>query len=62
MHETIRNSGDTILKSDANTTGITLITPGGSYPAFWGRDYIMSLGIRGEFGGHDTYIGLEGII
>ena len=26
-----------------NTTGITLITPGGSYPAFWVRDYAMSL-------------------
>lgn len=26
-----------------NTTGITLITPGGNYSAFWGRDYIMSL-------------------
>lgn len=27
----------------ANTTGITLITPGGNYPAFWIRDYAMSL-------------------
>jgi hypothetical protein len=26
-----------------NTTGIPLITPGGSYPAFWVRDYAMSL-------------------
>jgi len=26
-----------------NTTGITLITPGGNYPAFWIRDYAMSL-------------------
>lgn len=26
-----------------NTTGIPLITPGGSYPAFWIRDYAMSL-------------------
>lgn len=26
-----------------NTTGITLITPGGNYPAFWVRDYAMSL-------------------
>ncbi len=26
-----------------NTTGITLITPGGDYPAFWIRDYAMSL-------------------
>jgi len=26
-----------------NTTGITLITPGGNYPCFWIRDYAMSL-------------------
>jgi hypothetical protein len=26
-----------------NTTGIPLIIPGGSYPAFWVRDYAMSL-------------------
>jgi hypothetical protein len=26
-----------------NTTGIPLITPGGNYPAFWIRDYAMSL-------------------
>jgi hypothetical protein len=26
-----------------NTTGIPLITPGGNYPAFWVRDYAMSL-------------------
>jgi len=26
-----------------NTTGITLITPGGNYAAFWIRDYAMSL-------------------
>ncbi len=26
-----------------NTTGVTLITPGGNYPAFWIRDYAMSL-------------------
>jgi hypothetical protein len=26
-----------------NTTGITLITPGGSYPALWTRDFAMSL-------------------
>jgi hypothetical protein len=26
-----------------NTTGIPLITPGGSYPAFWVRDYALSL-------------------
>jgi len=26
-----------------NTTGITLITPGGNYPSFWIRDYAMSL-------------------
>jgi hypothetical protein len=26
-----------------NTTGITLITPGGNYPALWTRDFAMSL-------------------
>lgn len=26
-----------------NSTGITVITPGGNYPAFWIRDYAMSL-------------------
>jgi hypothetical protein len=33
------------FKPDAgvNTTGATLITPGGNYPAFWIRDYAMSL-------------------
>jgi len=29
--------------SDPNTTGITLITPGGNYPALWTRDFAMSL-------------------
>jgi hypothetical protein len=29
--------------SDPNATGITLITPGGNYPALWTRDFAMSL-------------------
>ena len=31
------------LGGGVNTTGIPLITPGGNYPAFWIRDYAMSL-------------------
>ena len=30
-------------RQGANQTGGTLITPGGRYPAFWIRDYAMSL-------------------
>jgi hypothetical protein len=29
--------------SEANATGITLITPGGNYPALWTRDFALSL-------------------
>ncbi len=35
--------GDKRGRSAANTTGATLIMPGGSYPAFWIRDFAMSL-------------------
>jgi hypothetical protein len=35
--------GHTRGESQANATGMTLITPGGNYPALWTRDFAMSL-------------------
>jgi hypothetical protein len=36
-------SGETRGRMPANDRGFTLITPGGHYPAFWIRDFAMSL-------------------
>jgi hypothetical protein len=35
--------GQTRGGSQSNVTGITLLTPGGNYPALWTRDFAMSL-------------------